>query len=417
VKKDLTSNKKSKKRLRTLLLSIFSIVIILSSGVLFYFLYYLPRQNIVHFTEVQTITLDGGYNLADSAVGIVFDEESDILFVTGFISTPGEGMNIWIGKYQSDFNLLVNTTFNGEGNNDDMGYTMVFDGNYLFIIGYVSEVGEDHNIWLAKYDTNLNLQKYITINGSGNSTDDGYGILLDSQNNLFIAGTVTSKDFGYDVYLAKYNKELVLQKEIIINGPANNTDKGRFLAEDEDGYLYVSGSMSQVGSNYDIWLGKFDKELNYLDHTIIAGPTTGEDKGYGLVLDETNRLYVIGTMTESGQGYNLWLGEFDNGLNLLNNITIDDAINGEDVGYSIMLEKDYFYLMGVFSEEVGNQNILIAKYSKSLELVSQITITSTGNNYDSGYGIIKGKENSIFVSGFITEILTGPDIWLGYYEI
>ena len=111
------------------------------------------------------------------------------------------------------------------------------------------------------------------------------------------------------------------------------------------------------------------------------------------------------------------MGEFDNELNLLNNKTVDDAINGEDVGYSILLEKDYFYLMGVFSEEVGNQNILMAKYSKSLELVSQITITSAGNNYDSGYGIIKGKGNSIFVSGFITEILTGSDVWLGRYEI
>ena len=413
----MTNNKKSKKRIRTLLLSIFSIAIILSSAVLFYFLYYLPRQNISHFTEIKTITFDGGYNLADSAVGMVFDEDADMLFITGFVSVPGEGMNIWIGKYQSNFNLLVNTTFNGEGNSEDMGYTITFDGSYLFIVGYVSEEGENHNIWLAKYDADLNLMKYITINGSGNSTDDGYGILLDSKSNIFIAGTVTSKDFGYDIYLAKYDKELILQKEIIINGPANNTDKGRFLVEDENGFLYVSGSMSQVGSNYDIWLGKFDKELNYLDHTIIAGPTTDEDKGYGLVLDETNRLYIVGTMTESGQGYNLWLGEFDNELNLLNNITIDDAINGEDVGYSIILEKDYFYLMGAFSEDVGNQNILMAKYSKNLELVSQITITSAGSNYDSGYGIIKGKENSIFVSGFITEVLTGSDIWLGYFEI
>lgn len=399
----------SKKRIRVLLLSVFSIVLILSSVVLFYFLYYLPQQNGSHFSEVKTITFDGGYNLADAAIGMVFDEASNILFVTGFLSVPGEGMNIWIGKYQSNFSLLTNITFNGSSNGDDVGYVMAFDGDYLFIVGYISEIGEDHNIWLAKYDTDLILQKNITINGSG--------ILLDSQGNLFIAGTVTSKDFGNDIYIGKYDKELVLQKEIIINGPVNNTDKGRFLAEDANGYLYVSGSMSQVGSNYDIWLGKFDKELNYLDYTIIAGPTSGEDKGYGLVLDETSRLFVVGTMTESGQGYNLWLAEFDNGLNLLNNITVDDSINGEDVGYSMIIYNDYLYLMGVYSEYTGNQNILIAKYTKNLVFVSQITITSAGNNYDSGYLIIKGGQNSILVSGFITDTITEQDIWLAYYKI
>ena len=414
MKKELCKNKK---KVLTILLAIFTIITIITSVTLFYFLYYIPRKNTADFTEIKTITLDGGSNLADAAVGMVYDEESEVLFATGFITVPGEGMNIWIGKYQSNLEQIANTTFNGESNGEDMGYTMVFDGSYLFIVGYISEVSEDHNIWLAKYDTNLNLQKYITINGPANSTDDGYGILLDEQNNLFIAATVTNTESGYDIYLGKYDKELVLLKETIINGPANNTDKGRFLLEDANGFLYVSGSMSQVGTNYDIWLGKFDKELNYLDYTIIAGPTTGEDKGYGLAFSDSGRLFIVGTMTEAGQGYNLWLAEFDEELNLLKNETIDDEINGEDVAYTIIIKDDFLYIIGVFTEVNGNQNVFIAKYTLNLEFIAQITVNGSGNNYDTGYGIIKENEDGIFVTGFTTEESSGPDIWLGHYEI
>jgi hypothetical protein len=345
-----------------------------------------------------------------------FDDSTGTLYTTGFISVPGEATNIWIAKYDSDLVLLKNVTLNGSSNGEDVGYTIASDGSFLFIIGYVTETGEDHNIWVAKYDMNLVFQKAITINGPGNSVDDGYGILL-AGNDLFIAGTVTTATFGNDIYLGKFTKDLVLQSNFTLNGPANSTDKGRFLALDEEENLFVSGSMSQVGTNYDIWLGKFDKNLNLLDDTIIAGPTTGEDKGYSLFVDELGTVFVVGTLTEPSQSYNLWLAKFDSDLTLLLNITTDGPAHGEDVGYSLILNNGFLYLTGVYTESVGGENILLAKYNKSFKLLSLITVSSPGNNYDTGYGIILGPEQTIFVSGFFTMETSGPNIWLAQYNI
>ncbi len=377
------------------------------------------KQEAPPFSLVNEINVDGGLNLSDLAIGMVYDSSNDDLFATGFIAAPGDSTDIWIAKYDSNLVLKKNITVNGSDNGNDAGYTMDLDGNgNLFIVGYISEISEKHNIWLAKYDLELNLIKNISINGPIDDTDEGYGLILDQDGNVYIAGTVTNTATGYDIYIAKYDNDLVLLESIMLDGPSSSTDKGRFLAFDNSGYLYVSGSMSQPGTNYDIWLGKFDSDLNFVNQTIIAGPTTGEDKGYGLYIDGTDTIYFTGTMTEPAQGYNIWLAKYTTGFNLLKNETFDGPANGEDVAYSIFLsDNGYLYLAGVYTEIVGGSNALLAKFSREFELINYTTVNHWSNAYDTGYGLIKGSGNYIYVSGFLSDEIENGNIWLAKYEI
>lgn len=414
--KGLKNKKGAIKRSTIVILLI--VIVILSTIVAILLGRYLKQEK-PPFNLVYTISVDGGLEGADGAIGIVYDSTNDNIFVTGYVAAPGDSLDIWIAKYDTDLGLIKNITINGSGDGDDIGYTMDLDGNgNLFIIGYISETSENHNIWVAKYDLNLNLQKNITINGSQNDNDDGYGIIVDQDGNVYIAGTVTNTGTGNDIYLAKYDNNLVLLDSIILDGPSSSTDKGRFLAFDSIGNLYVSGSMSQVGTNYDIWLGKFDSDLNFINQTIIAGPTTGEDKGYGMFFDDTDTIYITGTMTEPSQGYNIWLAKYTTNFVLLKNETYDGPINGEDVAYSMFLNDDGFiYLTGVYTEIVGESNILVAKYNTDLELVNYTTANGWSSAYDTGYGIIKGPRNYIFVTGFLYNESEGPNIWIAKYEI
>ncbi len=103
-----------------------------------------------------------------------------------------------------------------------------------------------------------------------------------------------------------------------MNGPVgDDTDKARFMAFDDTRHLFVSGSMSQAMTDYDIWIGKFEDDLDFVKQVMVAGPTTDEDKGYGIVFDGSDTIFVTGTMIETDESYNIWMAKYDTDLNPL----------------------------------------------------------------------------------------------------
>ncbi len=366
----------------------------------------------------KSVIMDGGSKGEDAAYGFIFDQDGNI-YITGYVSVTGEDRNIWLAKYDSEMNLDTSTTVNGSANGEDTGYTFALDekGN-LFVIGYITETGEDHNIWIAKYDLNLHLQKQITVNGSKGETDDGYGIIYDGNGHLYAAGTIREIKGENNIWLAKYDTDLNLIDSISINRTADYTDKARFMVLDGNGHLFVSGSVSQEISEYDIWIGKFDTDLNILAETDVAGPVAGEeDKGYGICLDEFGILYCAGTLTEPGEGYNIWLAKYDTLLNPIDYITKDGPVHGEDVAYlMVMDEAGYLYLTGVYTEPEGNENVWIGVFNRDLQLLREKTVNGSADAYDSGIGIAC-RTNEIYVSGFITETSEGGNIWFTRYKL
>jgi len=369
---------------------------------------------------VDSVSMDGGSDGDDWALGMAYDSNQSVLYVTGFISVPGHGNDGIIWKMNSSHESLVqvgNTTFGGSLG-DDAGYIIALDDyGHLFATGYVTESGEGHNIWIARFGLNLTLEREVTVDGPSNGTDEGYGLVLDDSGDVYVAGTVTVPDQGYDIYIGKYDSDLNLERNITIDGPASMTDKGRFMVLDGAGNLFVSGSMSQVETGYDMWLGKFDTDLNLLGQRIIAGPTSGEDKGYGICLSDDGYLYATGTVTESGQSYNSWLAKLDKNLNVLNNLTVNGPANGDDSAYSIGLHGNEIVQVGTYTELSGGENIMAALYGADFRFYSRITINGSANGFDTAFGVLYGHYEFVFVSGLITETSEGQNAWVGRFYI
>jgi hypothetical protein len=369
--------------------------------------------------EVDSISIDGGANDNDAAYGITLSNDG-FLYATGFVTIPGNGTDIWLSKFDTELNIIKNLTINFLGDGDDAGYMIFLDEiGFLYLVGYVSNIGNNRDIFVGKFNcTDLSLVKAIAINGPDNSTDEGYGLLFDEINDVFyIAGTITVPSEGYNIYISKLDLDLNILNSVCLDGPANNTDKARFMVLDHKGHLYVSGSKTQVGTGYDLWLGKFYENLTFMDEIIISSATEGEDKGYGIVYDGYDSIYLTGTLNHSTQDYNIYLGKFDMELNPLKNITINGPINGEDVAYSIVLHDNMIFQTGVYSENIGGENIWIAAYDTNLKLKKFKTIDGSAHGYDIGGGIIQkvGSATRFYISGSLNDIEEGPNIWIGDY--
>jgi hypothetical protein len=365
------------------------------------------------------VTVDGGEQANDEARGIAVADDGTV-WVTGYVTVNGQGRDIWLSKYNSELVLLDSTTVNGPDDLDDEGYAIAFDpSGGVYLLGYVTEAGENHNIWLGKFDSNLDLVDDWTLNGSENDDDDGYGLLFDATSGrLYAAGTLREAGEGANCWLAIFDTSLVLQQSTTVDGPANNTDKARFMTFDDSRHLFVSGSMTQAATDYDIWVGKFDENLTLLDDRIVAGPTTDEDKGYGIVFSPPDVVFVTGTMIEPGESYNIWLAKYDTDLTLLDSVTINGPVDGEDVAYTMIGDPaGRIFQTGVYTEVDGGSNIWLAEIDGELDLRDWTTIDGPAGGYDTGLGVALGPQGDLYVSAVVTDPDNGLDIWIGRYDV
>ena len=380
----------------------------------------LPDQGGV-FHLLQSVTVDGGENGDDQVRGISVADDGTV-YVAGYVSIGGQGRNIWLAEYDEKLGFQDSVTVNGLANGDDEGYTMAFDGNgNLYLVGYMTEAGEGHNIWLGKFDSDLVLLDEITVKGSdGVEDDDGYGILFDSvSGNLYLAGTVREPGEGANIWLAIYDTDLDLVNAITMDGPVHDTDKARFMTFDDTRHLFVSGSMTEdLNRDYDIWLGKFKDDLTFVDEVTVAGPTIDEDKGYGIVFDGSDTIFVTGTMIETNESYNIWMAKFDTDLKLLDDLTINGPVDGEDVAYMMTGDElGHLYHSGTFTESVGGTNIWMARFDSDLNLDDWATVDGPANGYDTGVGVAMGNNHDLYVSAIVSDPVEDFNIWIGHYDV
>ncbi len=372
------------------------------------------------FHLMKSVAVDGGENRNDEARGISVAADGTV-FATGYVTVTGQGRNIWLGKYSEDLVYQDSITVNGAANDDDEGYTIAFDpsGN-VYLVGYMTTAGEGHDIWLGKFDSDLVLIDSITVTGPDASDDDGYGIFYDSvSGNLYLAGTVREPGEGANIWLAIYDTDLDLVKAITMNGPVDDTDKARFIAFDDARHLFVSGSMTDdLDRDYAIWIGKFEDDLTFIDDVTVDGPTTEEDKGYGIVFDGADTIFVTGTMIETDESYNIWLAKLDIDLTILDQLTINGPVNGEDVAYLMQLgPSGRLYQTGTFSESTGGTNIWLARFGPSMELEAWVTLDGPAGGYDTGIGVAVGNNNDLYASAIVTDPVEGLNIWLGRFDV
>ena len=369
---------------------------------------------------VRSVTVDGGENGQDEARGLSVADDGTV-YVTGYVTVAGQGRNIWLAKYDRTLAFLDSVTINGPADGDDEGYTVAFDeSGFVYLVGYQSEVGEQHNIWVGKFDSDLTLLDDLTINGSENDDDDAYGVLFDEvTGHLYVAGTLREVGEGANIWLATFNTDLVLQDgPTILNGPIDNTDKARFMTFDDSRHLFVSGSMTQAVTDYDIWIGKFNDDLSFVDHVVVAGPTTDEDKGYGIVFEPPDSVIVTGTMIEPNESYNIWMAKYDTDLNPVDSYTINGPVDDEDVAY--MMARDpagRIFHSGTYTEVDGGSNIWLAEFDSEIELKGWTTVDGPAGGYDTGISVAIGPLGDLYVSAVVSDATEGLNIWIGRFDV
>lgn len=176
-----------------------------------------------------------GFDEADGQ--IVVDE--DTIYVSGRVNAPnmlsgGDAVIVKFSKESGDY--LAHSTWGGTAIDDGLGMTS--DGTYLYVVGLTLSFGNGGQIFLLKYDKDLNLM-WQQIWG-GPKGESARAVEVDNDGNILVAGATASYGNGEDdVVLLQYTPDGVLNWKTTWGGPMKDAVHG--LAIDGD-FAYLAGT-------------------------------------------------------------------------------------------------------------------------------------------------------------------------------
>ncbi|MFC1679939.1 hypothetical protein ACFL2T_06995, partial [Elusimicrobiota bacterium] len=251
--------------------------------------------------------------------------------------------NVFLGKFDPDLVFLGSVTANGSASGDDAGYGIAIDGSdNLYLTGIMRLNGTLDDIWIAKYDSDLVMIASRTQAGFGGGQDVGEDIIL-SGGKLYVTSMISESVGASNVRLGEYTTDLVFIDSAGFSGGTQfSLDWGRSLAAIPGGGFYIVGSIESGLSTTDAWIGRFDSDLAFVSSATMDGSATSGDfdRAEGLAVDQYGQIYVTGRLFETGVFDNVWTAKYDTDMVVRSSDSFDGEINQKDNGEDVVLASD-----------------------------------------------------------------------------
>ncbi|ODS37421.1 hypothetical protein BEH94_06160 [Candidatus Altiarchaeales archaeon WOR_SM1_SCG] len=321
------------------------------------------------------------------------------------------------------------------GSDRDEGYGVAVDSdNNIIVVGVTesfarSSGDEDEDMWLIKYtlarssedrDGDIWLIKY-TPDGTvlwnktagGVYMDEGYGVAVDSNNNIIITGSISYGDYGDSFFLGQYYSQFLKEgkvhdglikafedNNITLSKDAKITKRSDNVREITDGKMIYEVHVFNdkrlhihALRNSDMLTIKYDSSGNMLWNKTVD--RNAWDYGKSVAIDSSNNIIVAGHAP-------LGLGEiggliikYDTQGNMLWNKTAGKS--SSDELYSIAVDSNNNIIAAGFMRYSDIGNVWVIKYDSNGNMLWYKTASMGG--WDRGYGIAVDSSNNIIVTG------------------
>ncbi len=241
-------------------------------------------------------TWGGSYH--DNGHGVAVDSSENIYLSGTTYSFGAGGTDLVLIKYDSSGVQQWNRTWGGTENDIAFGVAVDSSDN-VYVTGYTSSYGVGgKDVILLKYNSSGGLQWNKTWGFGG--YDEGHGVAVDSSDNVYLAGeTVFYEPWVEDMVLVKYNSSGDLQWSRIWGG--RDWDVGFGVAIDSFDNVYLAGdTYSVVVGENDMVLVKYNSSGGLQWSRIWGGIYS--DESHGVTVSSSDDIYITGYTTNSDVG-------------------------------------------------------------------------------------------------------------------
>lgn len=233
-----------------------------------------------------------GYEEVD---GLVVD--GDYIYISGWTTGEETGGDIAILKLDRQGNLIWAKTWGTDGFDEADGQ-MVVDEDTIYVCGRMDAT----NVFSGGDAVVIEFSKengdYLAHVTWGDAFfDDGLGMTSDGTY-LYVVGLTLSFGNGGQVFLLKYDKDLNLVWQQIWGGPEG--ESARAVEIDDDGNVLIAGATTSYGNGQDdIILLQYSSEGTLNWYKTWGGPQ--REAVHGLAIDG-NLAYLVGNTNSWGHG-------------------------------------------------------------------------------------------------------------------
>lgn len=380
---------------------------------------------VVSGTPLNTVS-DG---FSDAWYQVAKDPSGNVIAV-GAVTVAGQGTNGIVQKYDTNGNILWMQQYNvAVANGDDSANSVTTDsaGNVI-VVGTETTVGGGTDIWVRKYTSvggTVWTQHLAGAPAQPTFNDIGAGVAVNAANDVFVSGSgVTVLANGFDILVFKLSGATGAQTWVkTVNGtavPAKN-DFGAGIAVDAAGNVLVTGAIENSGIAYDIVTQK------YLDMAVGAPlwsrtvpGAVGDSYGNSITTDAANNVFVAGTQTITGQGFNTWIRKYDAGGTTVWTAanTSNTTLNDEALGIALD-PSGTVVVAGYTTLPNMKTDVWVQKYSAAgVQLPGPSwpqTYNGAADGDDVANGVVVDATGNIFVVGTETTTMQGQNAWLRKY--
>src|ERR1019366_4408051 len=322
-------------------------------------------------------------------------------YVTGNSSAPSSGDDYATIKYSGAGVPLWTNIYNGAGNGNDFATPVAVDDNgNVFVTGYATGIGSGVDYATIKYSsTGVPLWTNI-FNGAGNGNDSATSLALDSGGNVIVTGRATGSGSGYDYATIKYSGAGVPLWTNIYNGDGNGNDFAKAVAVDDNGNVFVTGYATGIGSGFDYATIKYSSAGVPLWTNIFNGAGNGNDSATSLALDSGGNVIVTGTAVGRGSGYDYATIKYSSaGMPLWTNI-FNGAGNSSDIAAGLALDESGNVYVTGYSTLIGGRYVYATiKYSNAGVPIWTNLFDLGGNNFSRAYALAVDGTGNVYVTG------------------
>ncbi len=201
---------------------------------------------------------DGVYGLDETLYGLAIDASENI-YLTGLSDTTG-GFEYCVAKFDSSGNFLWEGRYGGVSGYHYGWVIDVDDLGNAYVTGASMSTGGEYNIVTVKFDTNGVLQWARRYSTPFFGEDWGRDIEVGPDGNIYVTGYVWQWfSAGHDMVTFKYDPSGNLLWEMRHAGSAAGNDAGFGLRVDDELNVLVAGISVENGSGADVLTVKYSQ--------------------------------------------------------------------------------------------------------------------------------------------------------------
>ncbi|MCK5490638.1 MAG: SBBP repeat-containing protein [Candidatus Pacebacteria bacterium] len=334
--------------------------------------------------ELWISVVDNNNGGLSSARGIALDSFGNI-YITGGEHVPVSfDSNIRTIKYDNNGNLIWTKIYDS-GFWDGASGIVVDTNDNVYVAGYSKNVANDSDFRIIKYDSNGNELWNVIYDGGTNNNEVGVDIALDSASNPIVTGYNYVSDNSFlTIKFDKTNGNVLLN--LTYSDPVT-IDSAFAITVDSANNIYVAGRR-YVSAIFDTDLSiiKYDSFGNEVWNNVYH-ISDFDDTPYGLAVDSNDNIYA-GGYSHNGINTDFRIIKFDGNGNILWNVIYDSG--EDDWGNDIAVDDDSnVYITGRYQHTINESRTI--KYGQSTDgpiLITEAYIPDNGGTYIAYGGVV-----------------------------